>query len=206
VIINKDYKLTSDNFYTEEFEKTQIVIGNTWSMNMTHYDLWLNKSNGNFKGVAPYTIALDGTVYEHYDPKYYSKTITLEDWDEFIIPIVVENEGWLTKDYKNNELLTWCGDIYKREGGKTLNSKWRGKLEWALYNDAQLDSLVELCDTLIEKFGIKRFVSSHNTKIIDIAEKKGIYYRSNYNANYLDVSPAFNFKEFKNRIEQNGKH
>ena len=40
---------------------------------------------------------------------------------------------------------------------------------------------------------------------VGIEEKEGIYYRSNYNINYMDVSPAFNFNEFKTKIENNGK-
>ena len=203
-IINS-LKLDSGNYHSDVFDKKQIVICNSLSDNMSHIDLWRNKINGEFKGTAPYTISMDGKIYEHYDPKFYSEFIGIDDFDKQVIPIVLENEGWLIKDYNKNELLTWCGDIYNREGGNFVKIKWRGKLRWAPYTKPQFDSLVELTDYLIDKFNINRFVSEHNTKIVDIHEKEGIYYRSNYNINYLDVSPAFNCKELKIKIENNGK-
>jgi hypothetical protein len=202
VEINKELILDSNNYYTNIHKKTQIVIGNTLSLDMCHFDLWKSKMNGNFKGTAPYTVTLDGKVYEHYDPKYYSESIKINDYDECVIPIVLENEGWLMKDFRNSKYLTWCGDIYNRED--PVEVKWRSNMRWAPYSEKQLNSLIELCDNLINKFKIKRFVSEHNTKISNISELEGIYYRSNFSSNYLDVSPAFNFKKFKTKIE-NGK-
>lgn len=197
--MNKEFTLDSNNYHTHTHRKKQIVLGNSLSLGMGHFDLWKNKMNGNFKGTSAYTVMLDGTVHKHYDPKYYSETIKIGDYDKFIIPIVLENEGWLMKDYKNNQYLTWCGDIYNRDIPAEI--KWRGNMRWASYSDEQLDSLIKLCDELINEFEIKRFVCEHNTKIVDISELEGIYYRSNYGTHYSDVSPTFNFKKFKTKIE-----
>lgn len=199
--INKKYKLKNTNYNQEEYEKYQIVIGNTSLLDMNHYDLWEKRVNGKYKGVAPYTIDLDGVIYEHYDPRYYSEFLNLNSIDKHIIPITIENEGWLVKDYSNDELLTWCGEVYRRDGD-TIKKKWRGKTIWAPYSDKQLDSLTSLCDKLMTDFKIDNFVSEHNTKIKDIEENRGIFYRSNYSLNYLDVSPAFDFDEFKNKLEK----
>ena len=111
---------------------------------------------------------------------------------------------FVTKNYKKNELLTWCGNIYNKEDGPVPEVKWRGKMRWPEYTQNQMDSLFKLTEDLIDEFNIDRYVSEHNTKIMNISEKRGIYYRSNYNINYLDVSPVFNFKEFKQKIENNG--
>lgn len=201
MVINKTLQLSDKQYYTEVNKKTQIVIGNTLSSDMSHFDLWTKKINGKFKGTAPYTIGKDGTIYEHYDPKYYSDFLNISDSDKSIIPIVIENLGWLDKDYTTDKLNTWCGDEYDPNNG-LINTKWRGKLRWEPYNIKQLNGLVKLCDSLIDKFNIERFVSDHNTKIPNITEKTGIYYKSNYSINYLDVSPAFRFNNFKTKIEK----
>jgi hypothetical protein len=201
VEINKDLPLDVKNYHPKPHKKRQIVIGNTSTTGMGHFDLWKAKFNGKFKGTSPYTIGLDGTIYEHYNPKYHSEILNIEKYDQHIIPILLENEGWLMKDYKNNVHLNWCGDIYNRDAD-IFETKWRTKMRWAPYTDDQLKSLIDLCDNLIEGFKIKRLVCNHNTKILDISELDGIYYRSNYSTNYLDVSPAFNFKEFKTNIEK----
>jgi len=204
VEINKNY-FSEDNYHSEVYKKNKIIIGNTLTNKMSHIGLWKNKLNGTFKGIAPYVISMDGKIHQYYDPKYYSEILKMGDNDKEIISILLENVGWLTKDYQKNELLTWCGNIYKKEDGPIANIKWRGKMRWAPYTQDQLDSLVQLTEYLISEFGINRYVSEHNTKILDIEEKEGIYYRSNYNINYMDVSPAFNFKEYKTKIENNGK-
>lgn len=202
--INKDF-FNKSNYYSKVYKKNKIVIGNTLTKEMSHVDLWKNKINGAFKGIAPYVISRDGKIHQYYDPKYYSDILRMGNKDREIIPILLENEGWLVKDYQKNELLTWCGDIYKKEDEPFVNVKWRGKLRWVPYTEHQMDSLVQLSEYLIDRFEINRYVSEHNTKILNIEEKEGIYYRSNYNINYMDVSPAFNFIEFKTKIENNGK-
>ena len=199
------YKLEDTAYFKTKYTKNQIVIGNSYSINMEHVRLWKRKLNGNFKGTSPYTISLDGTIHEHYNPEYYSNFLDLNGYDKKIIPILLENEGWLIKNENDNELFNWCGDIYNRGNEFIVNTKWRNKSYWAPYTDEQLNSLVLLTKILIKKFKIPLNVSEHNTKIDDIHKKLGIYYKSNYNINYLDVSPSFNFKEFKNKIENNEK-
>ena len=200
VDINGDYKLGNLNYYQEIYKKKQIIIGNTLTTAMNHYDLWIKKINGKFKGTYHYTIGLDGTIYNHIDPKYSSIPLNLKDYDNFIISIALENEGWLSKDFSKNELINWSGDIYKRKE-EPIDVKWRGKLHWAPYSKKQTDSLISLCKKLAKDFDIPLKTVNHNTKIDNIGEKKGIYYRSNYTINYLDVSPAFDFGVFKDKIE-----
>lgn len=203
MIINKDY-FNENNCHLKVYNKNKIVIGNTLTTKMSHIDLWKNKLNGAFKGVPAYVISTEGQIYQHFNPKYYSEIIKMGNNDREIVSILLENEGWLTKDYQKNELLTWCGNIYNKEDGPVANIKWRGKIRWTPYAQPQMDSLVQLTEYLIERFNINRYVSEHNTKILDIEEKEGIYYRSNYNINYMDVSPTFNFKEYKTKIENDG--
>jgi len=202
VDVIETFKLNEKNYVDEIHKKTQIVLGNTLSIGMDHFEWWSKKVNGKFKGTAAFTIAQDGQVYNHYDPKYYSKFIKLYNWDERSIPIVLENEGWLIKDFKKNKLRNWCGDEYSKNEETAIYIKWRGKFRWAPYSEEQINSLAELCGDLCEKFDIPLICATHNTKIDDISEKQGIYSRSNYSVNYLDVSPAFNFEEFKKQIKR----
>jgi hypothetical protein len=48
---------------------------------------------------------------------------------------------------------------------------------------------------------IKNQVIGHNTKINGIERYDGIVSKSNFDTDYTDVSPAFNFEEFLKKIE-----
>ena len=202
MVINKEkFKLGENSYIKEIHPKKLLVIGNTMSSGMKHFDSWVNKINGKYKKTAAYTITLDGKIYEHYDPKYYSRYVGAGLFDKNIIPIALENEGWVTKDFQNDIYVNWAGVKYDRPD-ELLEKSWRGRLRWAPYAQKQMDSLVYLCDTLIESFDIPRFVNSNNVKVNDFTKKKGIYYRSNYSKTSLDVSPAFDIKYLKDKIEE----
>ena len=48
---------------------------------------------------------------------------------------------------------------------------------------------------------MSREVIEHNTKINGIEKFEGIVTRSNFDSNYTDLSPAFDFENFRNKIE-----
>ncbi len=48
---------------------------------------------------------------------------------------------------------------------------------------------------------IKSQTIGHNTKINGSNKFEGVITKSNFHANYTDVSPAFNFEEFLKKIE-----
>lgn len=200
LIDNKTHALSKNNYYDSEYNKTQIVIGNTFSSGFSHIKKWQNRLNGNYKNTAPFTVGLDGSVHMHFHPKHHSEFIGIKDIDRHIIPIVLENEGWLERDLKEDVLVDWIGDIYNRESA-VVEARWRGHQTWAPYSDEQVDSLVELCKFLCDKFDIPRQVMQHNTKVDTIDNYNGIAYRSNYSKYYSDVSPAFDFGNFKNKLE-----
>tara|TARA_R110000824_G_scaffold156963_7_gene330395 strand:- start:8377 stop:9012 length:636 start_codon:yes stop_codon:yes gene_type:complete len=202
VVINKErYKLKEDSYYQEKHNKGLIIIGNTLNSGMNHYDTWSKKINGKYKKTAMYTVTLNGEIYEHFNPMYYSDYLGTEKFDKKSITIVLENEGWLTKDFEHDFYINWSGEKYERED-KIIEKSWRGRLRWAPYKIKQMDALTFLCDKLIEKFDLDRFVSPNNVKLNEFTKKKGIYYRSNYLKTSLDVSPAFNIKYLKENIEE----
>jgi N-acetyl-anhydromuramyl-L-alanine amidase AmpD len=197
--MKKTHLLGVNNYYQTKYDKTQIVIGNTQSTGMNHVVKWKTRLNGNYKITAPFTISKDGTIYVHYDPKHHSDFIGIREIDRQIIPIVLENEGWLVKDLENGCFLNWVGDIYKGNDD-IVETRWRNHTYWAPYSNEQVDSLVKLCKYLCDKFNISLEAIPHNTKA-DIENFSGIVYRSNYSKYFTDVSPAFDTMQFKNKLE-----
>lgn len=198
--INNTHQLGVNNYYPVETRKRSIVIGNTFTNNNKHIKKWCNRLNGEYKETAPFTIDRDGTIYQHYDPKYYSNFINGSKINMSIIPIVLENEGYLIKDLETKSYINWIGDTYNIELG-VIEVKWRKHKYWAKYTDEQLNSLSILCKHLCERFDIPLEVFNHNTKT-ETKHFNGVLYRSNFNIHYTDVSPAFDIEEFKNKVEK----
>lgn len=188
------------NFYQTEYKKSQIVIGNSFSSGLDHVTRWQTRLNGKYKRTAPFTIARDGTIYLHFDPKHHSDFIGVKDIDRHAIGIVLENQGWLTKDLQNDRYLTWIGDIYNEED-EIVETRWRNHSYWSTYTEEQLDSLAKLCRYLCERFDIPLEALSHNTNIAMIDHYTGIAYKGNFSKYFSDVSPAFDFEAFKNKLE-----
>ena len=73
-----------------------------------------------------------------------------------------------------------------------------GNMFNAIYEYARL---VKLINKLSEDFNIQKKVVSHNTQVYDIDKFEGIVFRSNYNKNSTDLSPALDYNKFKQLIE-----
>jgi hypothetical protein len=48
---------------------------------------------------------------------------------------------------------------------------------------------------------IKPQIVEHNTKIVGVEKFFGVVSKSNFDTNYTDLSPAFNFNELLKKIE-----
>lgn len=201
MINTKDYILPEKNFNKIETDKKRIVIGNSFSIDMNHYIGWLNRYNGSYKKTAAYTIKLDGTIYQHFDPKYYSIITNDEEFDKSTILIILENEGWLSKDLNNeNKYITYNGNIYNRVD-EVFIKKWRSNRYWAPYTQKQMESSVYLVNKLCDEFEISKNIINHNTKIYNGYNYEGVLYKSNLNNFYTDVNPSWDFLNFKEQIE-----
>ena len=86
--------------------------------------------------------------------------------------------------------------------GNVIQKTWRNKKYWAEYTNEQISTLLELIDYLCIKHSIdKNFVGSN--VFMDGAEKiKGILNRSNFNKNYYDLTPAFDFEKLTKELNQ----
>lgn len=203
MIDTKTYILPDKNFYKLETKKKRVIIGNSFSTNMVHHIGWLNRHNGKYKKTASYTISLDGTIHQHFDPKYYSEIIGDIDFDESTISILLENEGWLIKDLnEENKYITYIGNIYNRVD-EVFVKKWRCNKYWAPYTQEQMKSTVYLINKLCDEFEINKDVIAHNTKIYNGYLHEGILYKGNLNTYFTDVNPSWDFLGFKEQIEIN---
>lgn len=200
IIDEVTYALPIDNYIQNESIKTLIVIGHTSNHDMRHVTGWLHRYNGKYKKTASFTIDINGIVYKHFEPKYQARYFNNLELDNKTIVILLENDGWLYKDIVKNEFITWIGDIYK-QSGEIVEKKWRNHAYWSPYSDKQIDSANELVKMLCKEFFIPMTAISHNTKIDNLLENNGIIYKSNLNKHYTDLSPAWNFLEFKEKIE-----
>lgn len=201
IIDAKNFKLPIDNYNPIESEKKQIVIGNTFNHDMRHVIGWLHRYNGKYKKTAPYTITKSGIVYEHFDPKYQSKYLNDSALDNRSIVILLENDGWLTKNNEKNKFITWVGDIYNGQN-EVFEKKWRGYNYWCPYTKEQMVSTLKLTNLLCENFSIPKTSINHNTKIDEICDYEGIIYKSNLAKQYNDLNPSWDFELFKETIEK----
>ncbi len=200
-IDKKTYKLSDKNYYEKEFIKHQVVIGNSFSENLNHLKRWEHRLGGEYTKTSTFTIDRKGNIYQHYDPKYYSDFINDKMIDKKIISITIENQGWLLKDLLKDKYIDWVGNIYKRRA-KVIEKKWRGFIYWDPYTNSQIKACEELLYYLCEKYNIPCRCVGHNTYIDGIESFAGITYRSNFYKEKTDLSPAWDFNEFKNKIEK----
>jgi hypothetical protein len=169
---------------------------------MNHVSGWKTRHGGKFKRTAAFTVDIFGNIHQHYSPQFYSSFFGIGGLDEHIIPVLLENEGWLTKDVANDEYINYVGNIYNRKE-PVVEKSWREQKYWAPYTKDQLESTVKLCKYLCGMFGIPQQTVSHNTKFDGIYDFEGVVFKSNYNKHYTDLTPAWDYVEFKNKLETN---
>ncbi len=200
MIDSTTYKLLVENYIPIETSKKQIVIGHTFNHGMKHVIGWKHRFNGKYKKTASFTISQEGIIYKHFEPKFYSELLGNKEMDKKSIVILIENDGWLLKDIEKNSFISWVGDIYNKPE-EVVEKRWREYSYWAPYTEKQIESALKLIKELCSEFSIPMTSISHNTKVDNLEKYEGILYRSNLDKHYTDLSPAWNFEEFKNKIE-----
>lgn len=199
--INLDkYELTENNFYKTEFNKRQIVIGNSFSEKDNHIKGWKTRMGGGYKKTSTFTIFKNGQIHQHFDPAMYSDFLENKSIDKKIISIVLENNGWLQKDLITDEYFTWVGNIYNKSKD-VFEKRWRGFTYWEPYTEKQIKSCAKLVKYLCDKYEIPKNCVGHNTFIDGIEYFEGVTYRSNYHKDSTDLNPSWDFKKFKELIE-----
>ena len=200
VIDDIKYLLDKKNYYDTEFEKRQIVLANTFSEKDKHITGWKLRMGGEYKKTSPFTIFRNGEIFKHYDPSKYSDFLGSKSIDKKVIVILLENQGWLEKDLIENSYFNWVGNIYKRKKS-VYEKRWRGFAYWDSYTSKKIESTLKLVNHLCEIHNIPKKCVGHNTFIDGIEYFEGVVYRSNYYKESTDLNPSWDFKKFKELIE-----
>ena len=179
-------------------KKNQIILTHT-SRNVENYLASIRyRYNGTYRRIPNYVVTKEGKVLQLLENIEHTEFFSETNLNRNSIIVSLENLGWLEKQPLENQYVNWIGDIYK---GKTFERKWRDYFFWDSYKEIQIESLSVLCNNIIKEMRMSREVIEHNTKISGIEKFEGIVTRSNFDSNYTDLSPAFDFENFRNKIE-----
>ena len=179
-------------------KKHQIILSHT-SRPVNEYLLSLEyRYNGKFTRIPNYVITRDQKVLELLSPIEHTNYFNEPNFNRNSIIIVLENLGWLQKEPLKDYYVNWNGDIYN---GIVFEKKWRDYFFWQPYTTSQFNLTAKLCKKLFNEMLIQNKIIGHNTRINGVEKFEGVVTRSNFDVNYTDVSPAFNFEEFLKYIE-----
>jgi N-acetyl-anhydromuramyl-L-alanine amidase AmpD len=178
--------------------KKQIVLCHSSRVAQDYLSSLKYRHNGNNPYLPHYVINRDGQVLSLIPPDSYSKFLETDSHNKSVIVICLENLGWLKKNPLSGYYVNWIGNIYNQG---IFEKKWRNHFFWQPYTDIQIEVLSELVGHLCETFEIPKTCIGHNVKVNGVERFEGIVSKSNYDSDYTDLSPAFNFEEFKKIIE-----
>lgn len=179
-------------------KKNQIILTHT-GRNVENYLASLTyRYNRKFDRIPNYVIKKNGGVLQLLDNIEHTNYFNEPNINRNGIIISLENLGWLEKQPLENYYVNWIGDIYN---GIPYERKWRDYFFWDKYTSSQIESLGYLIKTIIDEMKITKEITGHNTKINGIEIFKGIVSRSNFDVNYTDVNPSFDFDKLRNIIE-----
>ena len=177
-------------------KKNQIILTHT-SRNVENYLASLRyRYNGKFNRIPNYVITKKGEILQLLENIEHTNYFSVTNINRNGIIISLENLGWLEKQPLENHYVNWIGDIYK---GKTFDRKWRDYFFWDTYTEIQINSLSVLCKNILNDMKIRHEVIEHNTKINGVEKFEGIVTRSNFDSNFTDLSPAFDFENFRKK-------
>jgi N-acetyl-anhydromuramyl-L-alanine amidase AmpD len=197
-IDRKKYTATSDGYYRRKQEKTQIILAGSLRKENFHIKRWASKKIDETKTWAHFTIDRSGNIYQHFDHRYYSDFMGDKDVDRKSISIVLENMGYLYYDNETEKYLNWLNEECPEE--LVFEKKWNGYVYWEKYTKEQMKSCIDLCKYLCEEEIIEVESIGHNVYYGNSEQFEGILTRSNYNSDYTDLNPSFDFKLFLNEM------
>ena len=189
--------LTEFHSEGENKEKKQIIICDTKRNYRDYINSLRYRYNKKNPYIPNYVIKKDGTVTKLLDPIFYSNFMEDNEVNKNSIIICLENLGCLKKNPINLTYSNWIGDIYKET---VFEKKWRDCFFWQPYDDLQIRSLSELILELCYEYEIDNKCIGTNVKVEGIENFSGVITRSNFDINYKDVNPAFDFKLLKKLI------
>lgn len=197
-INKKTYKIDKQNFYQTKNKKEQIILAGSLRKENYHIKRLQKKEYGKTKKWCTYSISRNGEIYQHYDPQYYSDFMGNKNIDRKSISIVLENMGMVFYDYELNTFLNWVHEECHEDD--VFERNWKGSRYWEIYTSEQMDATVELCNYLCNKYDIPLDCLGFNVYHEDTIKFNGIVTRSNYDTDYNDLNPHFDWKLFLDKL------
>lgn len=188
------------NFKTKNChkDKRQIILCHT-SREVKEYLTSLKfRYNAKYDKIPHYIITKEGKILQLLSNDSYSNFFSDEKINKNSIIICLENLGWLDKKPLTDYYINWKGSIYK---GQVYEKKWRDYFFWEPYTNQQIETAADLCKFLTNNTKIKNKCVGHNVKLDGISEFEGIVTRSNFETNFTDLNPSFNFETFTKFLE-----
>jgi N-acetyl-anhydromuramyl-L-alanine amidase AmpD len=179
-------------------KKKQIILCHT-SREVEEYLVSLKfRYNGKFDRVPNYVINRDGKILQLLSDISHTNYFKEENINRNSIIICLENLGWLEKKPLTNSYINWKGSIYNQQ---VYEKKWRDYFFWQPYTESQMKSTADLCNQITETLRIDNRCIGHNTRVVGIENFEGIVTKSNFDSNFTDLSPSFNFETFRKLLE-----
>jgi N-acetyl-anhydromuramyl-L-alanine amidase AmpD len=179
-------------------KKTQIILCHT-SREVEEYLASLKfRYNSKYDKIPNYVVTREGKVLQLLSDQGFGNFFDDHITNKLSIFVMLENLGWLEKKPLTNHYINWKGSIYNEQ---VYEKKWRDFYFWQPYTPQQIKMSAELCKHLTETLQIEKTCVGHNTKVDGIENFEGICSRSNYDSNYTDLNPSFNFETFIKFLE-----
>lgn len=178
--------------------KKQIVLCHTSREVQEYLTSLKHRYNGQYDKIPNYIITRKGEILQLLPDNTYSNFLDNESVNKNSIVVCLENLGWLEKKPLTNYYINWKGSIYNQQ---VYEKKWRDYYFWQPYTPQQIEITAELCKHLTDTLQIEKTCVGHNTKVDGIENFEGITTRSNYNSNFTDLNPSFNFETFIKFLE-----
>jgi len=193
-IDRKTHKIEAKNFHAVKTKKSQIILGGSLRAGSNHILRLRKKDFGLSKKWPMFTIRRDGRVFQHFDPQYYSEFMGVKEIDKKAITVQLENMGMVFFDYDRNTYVNWINE----ECDESIVSEklWKNNRYWETYTEEQFKTCVNLCIYLCRNYGITQDCFGSYVIQENAINFNGILTRSNYNSDYTDLNPSFDFKRF----------
>jgi hypothetical protein len=184
--------------FKEEQGKSQILLTHTSRPLMDIMVSIKYRFGGKPNKLPHYFVDREGKVIQVLDNKQNGNYSSNDRINSKSIVICLENLGWLEKKPLTTYHINWIGNIYK---GNIVDKKWRDYFFWQPYTEIQVEKTAELCKKLSNEMDISLNCIGHNTKVKGCESFLGILTKSNFDEFATDLSPAFNFEQFKKLLE-----
>ena len=192
ISINRKYRLTDDQYFKEETNKTQICLHHTVGAGfLSTISYW--QSNPDRIATA-YIVERDGMIYEVFDPLYWAHSLGLKLpknvlYNQRCIGIELASEGALrsgnelniksnSTNFDTNYLYAFDIDVPPFKNAKKLYHMYNDKNKYFdcvlpfrdysffdIYDEPQVVATISLVNHLCEQFSIPKQLIPNNDKL-----------------------------------------